>query len=142
MSTALYNSFIGGDWIAATAQSQNINSSDITDIVGDYAQANAAQAVSAITVAKTAQPTLGGITPQHRFNVLDFIGSEILARKDELGRLLSREEGKTLPGMVKGRVPGTSSNTSQAKRCMLVESILPRCGPELKSTQCASSLLQ
>ena len=28
---------------------------------------------------------------------LDFVGSEILARKDELGALLSREERKTLP---------------------------------------------
>jgi aldehyde dehydrogenase (NAD+) len=28
--------------------------------------------------------------------VLDGVGSEILARKQELGRLLSREEGKTL----------------------------------------------
>ena len=30
-------------------------------------------------------------------NILDRVGTEILARKDELGRLLSREEGKTLP---------------------------------------------
>ena len=29
--------------------------------------------------------------------MLDRIGTEILARKDEIGRLLSREEGKTLP---------------------------------------------
>ena len=34
---------------------------------------------------------------QERANILDRAGNEILARKDELGRLLSREEGKTLP---------------------------------------------
>jgi hypothetical protein len=34
---------------------------------------------------------------QDRFNWLDTIGNTILARKEELGRLLSREEGKTLP---------------------------------------------
>jgi aldehyde dehydrogenase (NAD+) len=34
---------------------------------------------------------------QDRANLLDAIGNTILARKDELGRLLSREEGKTLP---------------------------------------------
>src|SRR5206468_11350885 len=34
---------------------------------------------------------------QERSNILDRAGTEILARKDELGRLLSREEGKTLP---------------------------------------------
>ena len=39
--------------------------------------------------------TLGPI--QQRFDILDRAGTEILARKDELGRILSREEGKTLP---------------------------------------------
>jgi aldehyde dehydrogenase (NAD+) len=34
--------------------------------------------------------------PAARGAILDQIGSEILARKEELGRLLSREEGKTL----------------------------------------------
>jgi aldehyde dehydrogenase (NAD+) len=36
-------------------------------------------------------------TPQQRADALDFVGSEILARKEELGRLLAMEEGKTLP---------------------------------------------
>src|SRR5262249_34974074 len=36
-------------------------------------------------------------TPQDRYDALKKISDEILARKDELGRLLSREEGKTLP---------------------------------------------
>jgi alpha-ketoglutaric semialdehyde dehydrogenase len=36
-------------------------------------------------------------TPQQRFDVLDAAGNEILARKQELGDLLAREEGKTLP---------------------------------------------
>ena len=34
--------------------------------------------------------------PQQRADILDAVGSEILARKQELGRLLAREEGKTL----------------------------------------------
>src|SRR5213078_3273288 len=34
---------------------------------------------------------------QERANILDKVGSDILARKDDIGRLLSREEGKTLP---------------------------------------------
>ena len=33
---------------------------------------------------------------QRRADILDAVGSEILARKDEIGRLLAREEGKTL----------------------------------------------
>ena len=51
----------------------------------------------AVTGAKYAQRLWAESTPQQRFDVLDAVGSEILARKEELGRLLSREEGKTLP---------------------------------------------
>ena len=36
-------------------------------------------------------------TPQQRFDALDAAGSEILARRAELGDMLAREEGKTLP---------------------------------------------
>ena len=36
-------------------------------------------------------------TPQERFDALNRISAEIITRKDELGRLLAREEGKTLP---------------------------------------------
>ncbi|NIW24656.1 MAG: aldehyde dehydrogenase family protein, partial [Gammaproteobacteria bacterium] len=34
---------------------------------------------------------------QQRADILDRVGNEILTRKEELGTLLSREEGKTLP---------------------------------------------
>lgn len=91
-----HNNLINGAWLPSAHTSKNINPSDITDIVGEYAQADVAQVNGAVAAAKAAQPAWGASTPQQRFDVLDFIGSEILARKDELGRLLSREEGKTL----------------------------------------------
>ncbi len=92
-----FDNYINGEWVASAHTSKNINPSDITDVVGEYAQADAEQVNNAVAAAKAAQPAWGASTPQQRFDVLDFIGSEILARKDELGRLLSREEGKTLP---------------------------------------------
>ncbi len=42
-------------------------------------------------------PAWSRSTPQERYEILKKASDEILARKDELGRLLSREEGKTLP---------------------------------------------
>jgi aldehyde dehydrogenase (NAD+) len=66
-------------------------------VIGEYAQADAAQARSAIAAAKQASPAWAQGNIQERANILDRAGTEILARKDELGRLLSREEGKTLP---------------------------------------------
>jgi acyl-CoA reductase-like NAD-dependent aldehyde dehydrogenase len=92
-----FPNFINGEWIASNNTSKNINPSDITDVIGEYAQADGAQGEAAVAAAKAAQPAWGASTPQQRFDVLDFVGSEILARKEELGRLLSREEGKTLP---------------------------------------------
>jgi aldehyde dehydrogenase (NAD+) len=89
--------YINGEWVETAEGRNNVNPSDITDIVGVYAHADAPQANAAVAAAKMAFPEWARSTPQQRFDVLDFVGSEILARKQELGRLLAREEGKTLP---------------------------------------------
>lgn len=89
--------YIGGRFVPGSASRPNINPSNLADIVGEYAQADADQARSAIAAAAAAFPAWGSGNLQERCDILDRIGSEILARKEELGRLLSREEGKTLP---------------------------------------------
>lgn len=89
--------FIAGEWCDGVGARANVNPSDTTDIVGDYAQADRALTEAAIGSARAAFSAWSRSTPQVRADALDRIGSELLARKDELGRLLSREEGKTLP---------------------------------------------
>lgn len=93
----MFKNLIGGEWVDGPKASRNINPSDTRDVVGEYAQADAAQAKQAIAAAMQAQPAWGLSTPQQRFDVLDATGTEILARRNELGDLLAREEGKTLP---------------------------------------------
>jgi aldehyde dehydrogenase (NAD+) len=93
----IFDNFIGGVWVAGVGTLPNINPSDTDDVIGHYAQADEAQTEAAIAAARAAFPAWAFSTPQQRFDVLDAVGSEILARKDEIGRLLSREEGKTLP---------------------------------------------
>jgi alpha-ketoglutaric semialdehyde dehydrogenase len=90
----LHKNFINGEWLEGASVSQNINPSDISDVVGDYAQADARQTEDAIAAAKAALPSWSSTTPQQRADVLEAIGVELLARKDELGTLLAREEGK------------------------------------------------
>jgi len=92
-----FNHYIDGEWVSSAGAARNINPSDTDDVIGEYAQAGRAEAEAAIAAAAQASGAwrAGGV--QRRFDCLDFIGSEILARKDELGRLLAREEGKTLP---------------------------------------------
>ncbi len=89
--------FINGVWLDAPHAKDNINPSDLSDVVGIYAQADATQVEEAVAAAKATAPAWAASTLQQRCNALDFIGTEILARQEELGRLLSREEGKTLP---------------------------------------------
>lgn len=91
-----FDNYINGEWLAADRYVANINPSDIVDVIGDYASADAAQTQMAIDAADEAAEIWGYSTPQERFNILDFVANEIMARADELGDLLSREEGKTL----------------------------------------------
>jgi len=93
----MHKNLIAGEWLDGHTVSRNINPSDTRDVVGEYAQADAAQAELAISAATAAFPAWSLSTPQQRFDILDAVGSEILARRAELGDLLAREEGKTLP---------------------------------------------
>ena len=92
-----FHNYINGEWLAGVETRPNINPSDTSDVIGHYAQADVAQTEVAIAAATAAFPAWASATPQLRFDVLDAVGNELLARKEEIGRLLSREEGKTLP---------------------------------------------
>ncbi|MES3001386.1 MAG: aldehyde dehydrogenase family protein [Pseudomonadota bacterium] len=93
----MHKNLIAGEWVESPRVSRNINPSDTRDLVGEYAQADAAQTGAAIAAAQAAFPAWSLSTPQQRFDILDAVGTEIIARKAELGDLLAREEGKTLP---------------------------------------------
>jgi len=89
--------YINGEWREAAQAAPNINPSNVRDIVGEYARADEGQLRVAIAAARAAFPAWSRGSIQQRADILDKIGAEILARKDELGTLLSREEGKTRP---------------------------------------------
>ena len=93
----LFKNLINGEWVAGATVSVNRNPSDTSDVVGEYAQADGEQTRTAIAAAKKAFGAWAFGSIQERANILDRAGTEIMARKDELGALLSREEGKTLP---------------------------------------------
>ncbi len=88
---------IGGEWVDGVDAVPNINPSNLDDIIDEYAVADAGQMQAAVAAAAQAAPAWANAGIQQRAEVLERIGNEILARRDELGALLSREEGKTLP---------------------------------------------
>ena len=97
MSALQLQNYIAGEWIAGATTSRDVNPSDTSDVIAEYAQADKAQAERAVEAARAAFPAWAAFPVQARADLLDKVGNEIIARKDELGRLLSREEGKTLP---------------------------------------------
>ncbi|PKH01090.1 aldehyde dehydrogenase family protein [Psychromonas sp. MB-3u-54] len=86
--------YIAGQWQSGISTVANINPSDISESLGDFAQASETQVQQAISAAKYAQPEWEKTPLERKQTVLQAIGDELIARCDELGRLLSREEGK------------------------------------------------
>ena len=90
-----YDNLINGQWVEGKSYAPNTNPSDLSDVIGEYAQGDASDVEAAVAAATAAFPTWSVSGIQARSDALDKIGSEILARKEELGDLLAREEGKT-----------------------------------------------
>ena len=94
--TELHKNFIAGDWVSGTSEIENRNPSDLSDLVGMFAQASADQLEDALDAATRAQAEWATYGMERRQAALMAIGNELMARAEELGTLLSREEGKPL----------------------------------------------
>ncbi|MDR9785415.1 aldehyde dehydrogenase family protein [Rhizobium redzepovicii] len=92
----IYQNLIAGEWVGTNA-TKNINPSDTNEVVGLYADGSAEDTKNAIAAARAAFPAWSRSGIWERHVILKKAGDEIMARKDELGALLAREEGKTLP---------------------------------------------
>ncbi|MFP2770975.1 aldehyde dehydrogenase family protein, partial [Oceanisphaera sp. KMM 10153] len=96
MSVSVFRNYIAGEWVEGSSSIANVSPSDLSDVIGHYAQADAAQTKTAIAAAIEGQLEWQKSGLEQRYGVLMAIGDELIARKDELGRILAREEGKTL----------------------------------------------
>lgn len=97
MTTAqTFDNYVAGQWVSSQHTTQNINPSDTTDVIGNYAVATVDDVHQAVTAARQAQIdwALAGI--QTRSNVLAKAARIMDDRAEELGNLLAREEGKQL----------------------------------------------
>ncbi|MBN9035821.1 MAG: aldehyde dehydrogenase family protein [Rhizobiales bacterium] len=96
----VHQNFIAGRRVDGGEAADNVNPSDTNDVIGAYARASREDAQQAIAAARAAFPAWSRSGIQQRHDILLKVSAEILARRDELGRLLAREEGKTLPEAV------------------------------------------
>ena len=93
----VHRNYINGQWKTGATVGISQNPSDLDHPVGEYARAAAADVIEAIAAARAASSAWSTSSVQRRADLLDQVGNELLARKDELGELLAREEGKSLP---------------------------------------------
>jgi aldehyde dehydrogenase (NAD+) len=82
---------VSGD---VSAEHQSV---DLDEVVARYPKGGAAEVNDAVKAARAAFPGWSEASPEVRSDVLDKAGSLIMGRAKDLGALLSREEGKTLP---------------------------------------------
>ena len=91
-----FKNYVAGDWVDSSQAITNRNPADLADVVGEYSRGDKALVHRAVAAAQAAFAKWSQTTPQERADILDRIGNELLARRDELGRLLTREEGKVI----------------------------------------------
>lgn len=89
--------YVAGQWVAGEGSIKNINPSDTNDVIDEYANATSQQLNDAVESAQLAQKKWEHVGIEKRANILHNIGSELIKQSKEIGTLLSREEGKTLP---------------------------------------------
>ena len=94
---ATHGNFVGGEWVDGATTTVDVDPSDLSDIVGEFAAGDAEQVDAAVDAAVAAAPSWAAATPADRFTALEMVGVELTTRAVELGTQLSREEGKPKP---------------------------------------------
>lgn len=94
--TEIQKNLIAGEWQAGEGEIENRNPSDLSDLVGLFAQASSDQLDATLAQTRSAQQEWAAYGMERKQTVLMAIGTELMTRAEELGTLLSREEGKPL----------------------------------------------
>ena len=88
---------INGQSVGGDAAGESVNPSNLDEVVARYPKGSAEDVNEAVKAARAAFPAWSEASPEVRSDVLDKASNIIMSRAKELGTLLSREEGKTLP---------------------------------------------
>lgn len=87
---------IDGERVSGDGSGEIRNPSNTNEIVARAPDGGQADVDAAVAAAKAAFPAWSEASPELRSDVLDRAGTMLMERREQIGRLLSREEGKTL----------------------------------------------
>jgi 2,5-dioxopentanoate dehydrogenase len=96
--TKTYNNYVDGEWMPSeTGETFDVdNPADVTDTVGRFQASSAADIDRAVEAAVEAQTKWADRPAPERGSFLRQTAEKLGARRDELAKTLTREEGKTL----------------------------------------------
>jgi alpha-ketoglutaric semialdehyde dehydrogenase len=89
--------WINGEKVSTDRPSESLNPSDTRDVVARVPDGGDAEVNAAVDAARAAFGGWADASPEVRADVLDKASNILMERREAVGRLLSREEGKTLP---------------------------------------------
>src|SRR5262249_49908875 len=93
-----YRNFIGGEWVASESARSvpNVNPADTREVLGHVPLSTAEETRAAVSAARGAFPAWRDTPAPVRGRILFQVQALMDAEKDQLARLLTREEGKTV----------------------------------------------
>jgi len=93
-----YKNYINGEWVDTTSGKYipNINPANTDDVIGHFPSSTREEALQAIEVAEKAFPMWRNTTPPARARIFAKVAQMLYDKKEELARVMTREEGKTL----------------------------------------------
>ncbi|WP_430448701.1 aldehyde dehydrogenase family protein [Rhodophyticola sp.] len=89
-------SLIDGQWADFGNYHPDINPANTDEVIGEFSYGNTDAVDQAVAAAKRAAPGWAATTPQVRHDLLAAVGNALGANAQDYGRILAREEGKTL----------------------------------------------
>ncbi|MGQ2971016.1 aldehyde dehydrogenase family protein [Brevundimonas mediterranea] len=88
--------WINGERVSSERPGESLNPSNTNEIVARVPQGAAAEVDAAVAAAKAAFPAWSDASPEVRSDILDRASNILMDRREQVGRLMAREEGKTL----------------------------------------------
>jgi len=97
-STKRYRNFIGGEWVASESERSvpNLNPADTREVLGHMPLSSAEETRRAVDAAHAAYPAWRDTPAPVRGAILFRAQALMDKEKEDLARLLTREEGKTV----------------------------------------------
>ncbi len=90
------SNYIAGQWVEGTSSIKNINPSDTSELIDEYTTCTDEQFEQSIRSAAIAQKEWETVGIEKKSQILIKIGNELIQKSQQIGELLSREEGKPL----------------------------------------------